>query len=199
MSREVKQIMDNLNNILNRLKEKLNIKNDAELMRKLNLSSGVISNWKARNKIPFSEIFTICEENAFNINYIFYGTNEENSLKNDENLSKTQKEIFRKLNELDPIQQKFILNKIDNEILKNEEKEIELLKNNILRNFSNFNSENKIVLEEFERDDKTYKAVYISDEWNLELERDTYIEDDKKSFIELLRMLNKNLKEMNEN
>ena len=60
---------------------------------------------------------------------------------------------------------------------------IELLKNNILRNFSNFNSENKIVLEEFERDDKTYKAVYISDEWNLELERDTYIEDDKKSFI----------------
>lgn len=187
--------MDNLNNILNRLKEKLNIKNDAELMRKLNLSSGVISNWKARNKIPFSEIFTICEENAFNINYIFYGTNEKNSLKNDENLSKTQKEITEKIKKLDPIQQKFILNKIDNEILKNEEKEIELLKNNILKYFNDINSTHKIILEEFERDEETLKAVYIDDDWNLDLKNETYIEDNKKSFIELLKMLLENIKE----
>ena len=187
--------MDNLNNILNRLKEKLNIKNDAELMRKLNLSSGVIPNWKARNKIPFSEIFTICEENAFNINYIFYGTNEENSLKNDENLSKTQKEITEKIKKLDPIQQKFILNKIDNEILKNEEKEIELLKNNILKYFNDINSTHKIILEEFERDEETLKAVYIDDDWNLDLKNETYIEDNKKSFIELLKMLLENIKE----
>lgn len=191
--------MIDFKDILERLKETFQVKKDKELAEILGVEQQNITNWKNRNSIPYEFIISLCLEKNINMIYILTGKKESNSIKNDDNLSKVEKEILEKLKTLDPLQKKSILLKVNAEILKNEEKEIELLKNNILRNFSNFNSENKIVLEEFERDDKTYKAVYISDEWNLELERDTYIEDDKKSFIELLRMLNENLKEMNEN
>lgn len=184
-----------MEDIIKRLKEELNLKTDKELYELIGVSQGVFSNWKTRNSIPYSEITTLCFEKNIDMKFILTGKKDSNSLKNDENLSKTQKEITEKIKKLDPIQQKIILNKIDEEILKNEEKEIELLKNNILKYFSDINSTHKIILEEFERDEETLRAVYISDDWNLDLENETYIEDNKKSFIELLKMLLENIKE----
>lgn len=181
--------------ILKRFKEELNLKHDREIAEILGVEQQNITNWKARNSIPYDLIISFCLEKEINMIYILTGKKDSNSLKNDENLSKTQKEITEKIKNLDPIQQKIILNKIDEEILKNEEKEIELLKNNILKYFSDINSTHKIILDEFERDEETLRAVYISDDWNLDLENETYIEDNKKSFVELLKMLLENVKE----
>ncbi len=66
--------MKDLSLILGRLKEKLNLKNDSELASYLGMASGTISNWKNRNKIPYEEIFSICEKSSIDIGYIFYGT-----------------------------------------------------------------------------------------------------------------------------
>ena len=65
--------MREINNIIERLKEKLNFKTDMELTKYLNLASGTVANWKNRNKIPYDEIFSICENKNIDINYIFYG------------------------------------------------------------------------------------------------------------------------------
>lgn len=55
------------------MKEKLKLKNDSELAAYLGIASGTISNWKNRNKIPYEELFSICEKNNIDIGYIFYG------------------------------------------------------------------------------------------------------------------------------
>ncbi len=65
--------MKEINKILERLKEKLSLKNDYELTKYLGLSSGTITNWRNRKKIPYETIFTICENKKIDINYIFYG------------------------------------------------------------------------------------------------------------------------------
>lgn len=80
--------MRNLEEILNRVKEKLNLKSDSDLAKYLDLSSGTIPNWRIRNKIPYEELFTICEKNNFDIQYIFYG--------NTKNISEIE-DIFYKL------------------------------------------------------------------------------------------------------
>lgn len=181
--------------ILKRLKEETKLKHDREIAELLGVDQQNITNWKTRNSIPYDLLISLCLTKEINLIYILTGRKNVNSTKNENNLTKTQKEIIEKLKNLDPIQQKIILNKIDEEIIKNEEKEIENLKNSILKCFTDINSNHKIVLEEFERDEETLKAVYIDDDWNLDLKNETYIEDNKKSFIELLKMLLENVKE----
>ncbi|AXX94476.1 helix-turn-helix domain-containing protein [Arcobacter ellisii] len=181
--------------ILQRLKEESSLKHDREIADLLGVEQQNITNWKTRNSIPYDLIISLCLEKEINLIYILTGKKNKNSVKIDKELSKTQKEICTKLNNLDPIQQKIILNKIDEEIIKNEEKEIEILKNSILKCFDNINSTHRIILKEFERDEETLKAVYIDDDWNLDLKNETYIEDNNKSFVELLKMLLENIKE----
>lgn len=183
--------------ILKRLKEETKLKHDREIAELLGVDQQNITNWKTRNSIPYDLLISLCLTKEINLIYILTGRKNVNSTKNENNLTKTQKEIIKKLKNLDPIQQKIILNKIDEEIIKNEEKEIENLKNSILKCFTDINSNHKIVLEEFERDEEILRAVYISDDWDLDLENETYIEDNKKSFIELLKMLLENVKEGN--
>lgn len=65
--------MKNIEKIIERLKEKLNFSKDIELTRYMNLASGTIGNWKKRDKIPYEDIFSICEKENLNIEYIFYG------------------------------------------------------------------------------------------------------------------------------
>uniref|UniRef100_UPI0040483943 helix-turn-helix domain-containing protein n=1 Tax=Aliarcobacter sp. TaxID=2321116 RepID=UPI0040483943 len=108
--------MKNLNDILNRLKESLSIKTDMELAEKLDLSSGVISNWKARNKIPYNEIFTICENNNFDINYIFYNKINDN-IQKEENFKEN---IIKNLDNLNEKQLKYFYHLIESEIAKKE-------------------------------------------------------------------------------
>lgn len=187
--------MNYFEEIIIKLKKELNLTTDKELYEYMGVMQGTFTNWRRRNSIPYEQIITICFNKKLDLNYIFLNNELEKTVKNDKELSKTQKEITEKLKHLDPIQQKIILNKIDEEIIKNEEKEIENLKNSILKCFTDINSNHKIVLEEFERDEEILRAVYISDDWDLDLENETYIEDNKKSFIELLKMLLENVKE----
>lgn len=105
--------MKNLNDILNRLKEKLEIKTDTELAERLNLSSGVISNWKAREKIPYNEIFSICEKENIDIKYIFYNKSIEKVNNFKEKLSKA----IEKLNENES---KYFYYLIESELAKKE-------------------------------------------------------------------------------
>lgn len=68
--------MRNTDKIIERLKEKLNFSKDIELTKYMKLASGTIGNWKKRDKIPYDEIFSICEKEKLNIKYIFYGINQ---------------------------------------------------------------------------------------------------------------------------
>lgn len=108
--------MKNLNDILNRLKEVLELKTDTELTEKLDLSTGVVSNWKARNKIPYNEIFSICENNKIDINYIFYGTKKE---KKEENKNFKEK-IVENLEKLSEKELKYFYHLMEAEITKRE-------------------------------------------------------------------------------
>lgn len=108
--------MKNLNDILNRLKEVLELKTDTELTERLDLSGGVISNWKARNKIPYSEIFSICENEKIDINYIFYGRKNE-ILKENDNFKERIIENLEKLNEKEL---KYFYHLIESELAKKE-------------------------------------------------------------------------------
>jgi DNA-directed RNA polymerase specialized sigma subunit len=116
MSRGIKQNMKNLEDILNRLKKELEIKNDSELAKILDLSGGVISNWKARNKIPYSEIFSICENNNLDINYIFYNIKEKKIIEK----INYKEEIIKKLEELKEKELKYFYHLIEAEITKKE-------------------------------------------------------------------------------
>ncbi len=106
--------MKNLNDILNRLKEVLEIKTDTELAEKLDLSGGVISNWKARNKIPYSEIFSICENYNFDINYVFYGKKNDNFEEN----TNFKEKIIENLDKLNDKELKYFYHWTSSEIAK---------------------------------------------------------------------------------
>jgi len=108
--------MKNLEDILNRLKNELNIKNDSDLAKILDLSGGVISNWKARNKIPYNEIFTICENENLDINYIFYNIKKEKIIEKID----YKKEIIKKIEELREKELKYFYHLIEAELTKKE-------------------------------------------------------------------------------
>jgi hypothetical protein len=180
--------------ILERIKSELILKNDREVADIMGVKTQNVTNWKIRNTIPFLEIISLCLEKDINLIYILTGKKKEKININDKNLKKNEEEIIKKLKKLNPIQQKIIINKIEGEIMKNEEKEIELLKESILKNYENRTSTKKVIIEEFERDEEIYKCVYISDDWDTDLERETYYESNKKEYKELLEELLKNSK-----
>ena len=70
--------MRTLNNILDRLYQSLNIKNDAEFCRKYNIKKNTLSTWKARNKIPYELIEKISDENNLSLDWILRGKGSQN-------------------------------------------------------------------------------------------------------------------------
>lgn len=74
--------MLDFDSVINRLKEKLDIKSDKEMYVKMDTNQGKYSMWKKRNKIPYEEITTLCCEKKLDINYILLGQKTENMLKN---------------------------------------------------------------------------------------------------------------------
>ncbi len=66
-----------INDVIERLKEELKAKTDKEIYDILGVSQGVFSNWKARNKIPYLELTTLCFEENINLKYILTGEKEE--------------------------------------------------------------------------------------------------------------------------
>lgn len=71
-----------INEIIERLKEKLKLRTDKELYEIMGVSQGVFSNWKARNTIPFEEITTLCFSKNINMKYILTGEENENIKEN---------------------------------------------------------------------------------------------------------------------
>lgn len=71
-----------MNEITERLKDKLRLKTDKELYEILGVSQGVFSNWKTRNTIPFQEITTLCFSKNINLKYILTGEEKENIKEN---------------------------------------------------------------------------------------------------------------------
>ncbi|QKF64582.1 S24 family peptidase [Campylobacter corcagiensis] len=67
--------MGNINDILNRLYHKLNIKSDAEFCRKYNIKQNTLSTWKARNSIPYELLLSISKEENIPVDYIFLNKN----------------------------------------------------------------------------------------------------------------------------
>jgi phage repressor protein C with HTH and peptisase S24 domain len=68
--------MDSFNNILKRLYNALNIKNDAEFCRIYNIKKNTLSTWKSRNKIPYELLIDISQNANININWLLTGKGE---------------------------------------------------------------------------------------------------------------------------
>lgn len=66
--------------IINRMLVTMKLKNKSELAKIMNVSTATMGNWKARNKIPFEEIITLCLKNNIDIKFILTGN--ENSTSN---------------------------------------------------------------------------------------------------------------------
>ena len=60
--------------ILDRLKQTLNITTDVELANTLGIKKTTLSNWKARNSIDYNLVFSICE--FINIDWLVFGRGE---------------------------------------------------------------------------------------------------------------------------
>jgi len=65
--------------IINRLKNELNITSDKELYELMEEKQGTFTNWRARNKIPYEQITTLCVSKNINLNYIL--GNKEKDIK----------------------------------------------------------------------------------------------------------------------
>ena len=108
--------MFNFEEIINRLIEKLELKNKSELATLMNVSSQTMGNWKIRNKIPFEEIHTICELKNLDSNYIFYNKINDN-IQKEENFKEN---IIKNLDNLNEKQLKYFYHLIESEIAKKE-------------------------------------------------------------------------------
>ena len=74
-------------------------KTTAEMLKELNLSAGLISNWKKGTEPSANKLLQICEYLNISIDYVLKG--EENK----ENLSKNEKEMLHYFNKLDDREQ----------------------------------------------------------------------------------------------
>lgn len=63
----------NVNNVLNRLKEVFNIESDVDLARKLGVQKNVISNWRLRNKADYSKLFNYSSEYGVSLDWLLTG------------------------------------------------------------------------------------------------------------------------------
>lgn len=105
-----------INEIIERLKEKLKLKTDKELYELMGVSQGVFSNWKSRNTIPYQEITTICFSKNINMKYILTG-NEDEILEENENF---KDKIIQNLEKLNDKELKYFYHLIESELVKKE-------------------------------------------------------------------------------
>lgn len=65
--------MIDVNNVLDRIKHKLDIKHDSNLGRVFKVSRNTIYSWRSRNTIDFPKLFEITQEHGFNTDIILFG------------------------------------------------------------------------------------------------------------------------------
>ena len=73
MSRKKSQ---NTKEILDRLKKALNVRTDTDLAKYLGVKQNTISTWKSRNSFDYKLIFSICDENNIDIDWLLTGEGE---------------------------------------------------------------------------------------------------------------------------
>lgn len=65
--------MPKIDVILDRIYKKLDIKGDADFCKRYDIKPNTLSNWKARNSIPYDKIFEIMKAEKLSLDYIFLG------------------------------------------------------------------------------------------------------------------------------
>jgi len=65
--------MSRLNDIINRIKEISRLRTDAEVAKKLGLKPNTLSERKARDSVPFEEIFRYCMQNDIYLDWVLTG------------------------------------------------------------------------------------------------------------------------------
>lgn len=103
-----------MNEITERLKDKLKLKTDKELYEIMGVSQGVFSNWKTRNTIPYQEITTICFSKNINMKYILTG--EENEIL--EEIVNFKDKIVQNLEKLEEKELKYFYHIMEAELAK---------------------------------------------------------------------------------
>ncbi|NOY84151.1 MAG: bacteriophage CI repressor [Nitrospirae bacterium] len=65
--------MSRLNDIIDRIKEISHLRTDAEVAKKLGLKPNTLSERKARDSVPFEEIFRYCVQNEIYLDWVLTG------------------------------------------------------------------------------------------------------------------------------
>jgi len=63
--------------VVKRIKEKLEIKTDKKLYELLGVKATTFSAWRTRNSLDYKLVLEFCQKNGLDLNYIFFGKNEE--------------------------------------------------------------------------------------------------------------------------
>jgi len=89
----------NLNQIINRLKDFFQLKNETEVAKLLNVEQNTLSSWKKRDKIPYERLDEIALQNKISIEWILSGKNtdvqkDEELLRYFNSLSQEKQEIY---------------------------------------------------------------------------------------------------------
>ena len=58
---------------MDRIYKKLDISNDADFWNRYDIKPNTLSNWKARNTVPYDKILEIAKKEKISIDYIFLG------------------------------------------------------------------------------------------------------------------------------
>jgi len=89
----------NLSEIINRIKQKFELKSDTQVAKLLNVEQNTLSSWKKRDKIPYEKLDEVALNNNISIEWILSGKEENISkyqelINNFELLSEDKKEIY---------------------------------------------------------------------------------------------------------
>lgn len=84
--------MLNSKEIIDRIQNKLNLKNDAEIARLFNFHQANIRNWRKRNTIAWQELYDLCEKEEWSFDWLLTG---KEAIMCDVNCSEEQKILGR--------------------------------------------------------------------------------------------------------
>ncbi len=99
--------MRNFNEIEERLFKIFDVSRAKEMATIMKVSQSTYGNWKQRNKIPYSEIITICEKYEKNLNFILTGKEEKQLNINEIRENKSIDEIINKTLDIEYISERF--------------------------------------------------------------------------------------------
>jgi transcriptional regulator with XRE-family HTH domain len=89
----------NLQDIIERIKEKFSLKNETQVAKLLNVEQNTLSSWKKRNKIPYDKLDELALQNQISLDWILSGNDSKLAkhkelLESFESLSKEKQEIY---------------------------------------------------------------------------------------------------------